>query len=513
MKKKAVVISESNKQKPRISKEIIRSTFPANYRSLGAHVIKHEFEKLGVESTVIDFCFHFDEEDLIKGVINFLRSSDVQFICISATLSMGLEQEYIALARKIKSKLPNAKILYGGNRRVQRNDMEYMKHCDGIFLGRCAEMLSDFVAGKDMSKFVQNPEFTNIFSNHNYNYDIEKPITYGLFKDDDFLESTDVIGFEVALGCKFNCSFCNYPLRASKTLYMNCEEQLYYTMQHAYDTYGITHFYAADDTINESDEKLELLAKVVNRLSFKPRITSFARLDVMAKRPHQIDLYKEIGMNGANFGIESFGNAAIKATRKKSTIEDLVYVSQRLRKEIDDFWISSGFIFGLANDSYEEFEKNLRYCEDNLLVDNAGTITLIIEPKKNYPGYKDFGGEWLAWDEGAFADIDIYPERFGYTIDENTLEWSNEYTNKSEAKERTDIASKAIQKRNVITNHIEAFTWQSVMSQGIASSRNDWYEQKDTLSGLGLVQKATYITDQTVNRYVNKKLNWLLNEV
>ena len=80
MKKKAVVISESNKQKPRISKEIIRSTFPANYRSLGAHVIKHEFEKLGVESTVIDFCFHFDEEDLIKGVINFLRDSDVQFI-------------------------------------------------------------------------------------------------------------------------------------------------------------------------------------------------------------------------------------------------------------------------------------------------------------------------------------------------------------------------------------------------------------------------------------------------
>ena len=233
----------------------------------------------------------------------------------------------------------------------------------------------------------------------------------------------------------------------------------------------------------------------------------------MAKRPHQIDLYKEIGMNGANFGIESFGNTAIKATRKKSTIEDLVYVSQRLRKEIDDFWISSGFIFGLANDSYAEFEKNLRYCEDNLLVDNAGTITLIIEPKKNHPGYKDFGGEWLAWDEGAFADIDIYPERFGYTIDENTLEWSNEYTNKSEAKERTDIFSKAIQKRNVITNHIEAFTWQSVMSQGIASSRNDWYEQKETLSGLGLVQKATFITDQTVNRYVNKKLNWLLNEV
>ena len=106
-----------------------------------------------------------------------------------------------------------------------------------------------------------------IYTNHDYNYDLEKPISYSRFKPDDFLGPTDVIGFEVALGCKFNCSFCNYPLRGSKTLYMNCEEQLYYTMQHAYDEYGITHFYVADDTINEADDKLQLLVDVVKRLT------------------------------------------------------------------------------------------------------------------------------------------------------------------------------------------------------------------------------------------------------
>ena len=57
-------------------------------------------------------------------------------------------------------------------------------------------------------------------------------------------------------------------MRNARTLHMNCEEQLYYTMQNAYDEYGITHFYAPDDTLNEADEKLELLlVEVVNRLS------------------------------------------------------------------------------------------------------------------------------------------------------------------------------------------------------------------------------------------------------
>ena len=512
MNAKAVVIAETN----RLDAPDSRATFPVNYRSLGSHVVKHELEELGITATVIDYCFHFEEEDLIKGCINYFRNSEVQFICISSTLSQGLEPYYIKLANKIKDKLPNAKIIYGGKRKVQRGDMSHFQYVDGVFMGRSTEMLKDYVAGNDMSKYIQNPEFPNLFTNHNYDYDIEKAVTYSLFKEDDFLESTDIVGFEVALGCKFNCSFCNYPLRGARTLHMNCEEQLYYTMQNAYDEYGITHFYAADDTLNESDEKLDLLVKVVNKLSFKPRITSFARLDVMAKRPHQIDMYKEIGMNAANFGVESFGKAAIKGAKKRSTMEDLTYVVKRLRQEIPDFWISSGFIFGLANDNYDDFEKNLLYVEQNRLVDNAGTIPLGIDPFELSKGWKapnsGFEGEWVAWDEGAFSDLDKFPEQSGYQIDPKTLMWSNDYTDRKEAVDRADRFTRQIRSRNTISTHIEAFTWQSVLSQGVAKSRSDWYDQMHDLTSIGLVQKQTMITDTTVYRYVNKKLNWLLNE-
>lgn len=512
MNAKAVVIAETN----RVDTPESRATFPVNYRSLGSHIVKHELEELGIPSTVIDYCFHFDQTELIDGCVNYFRNSDVQFICISSTLSQGLEYHYIELARKIKDQLPNAKIIYGGKRKVQRGEMAHFKYCDGVFMGRSTEMLKEYVAGNDMSKYIQNPEFPNLWTNHNYNYDIEKAVTYTLFKEDDFLESTDIIGFEVALGCKFNCTFCNYPLRGARTLYMNCEEQLYYTLQNAYDTYGITHFYAADDTLNESDEKLDLLLKVVNRLSFSPRITSFARLDVMAKRPHQIDMYKEIGMNAANFGVESFGKKAIKGAKKRSTMEDLIYVVGRLRKEIPDFWVSSGFIWGLANDNYEDFENNLAYVERNRLVDNAGTIPLGIDPFEHSKGWKSpvtgYEGEWVAWDEGAFSQLDNFPEQSGYEIDPKTLGWINDYTHRQEAMDRADKFTKLILNRNIITTHIEAFTWQSVLSQGVASSRNDWYDQMHINQTRGMVQKQSIITDTTIYRYVNKKLNWLLNE-
>ena len=64
MNAKAVVIAETN----RLDAPDSRATFPVNYRSLGSHVVKAELEKLGIPSTVIDYCFHFDQEDLIKGL-------------------------------------------------------------------------------------------------------------------------------------------------------------------------------------------------------------------------------------------------------------------------------------------------------------------------------------------------------------------------------------------------------------------------------------------------------------
>lgn len=511
MNARAVILAESNRNGTPTGVP----TFPTHYRSLGSHVIKGYFEDFGTECTVVDFCFHFDKEKLIDGVVNYLSKAEKQYICFSGALNFGLSEYYVQLGLDIKERLPNAKILFGGGRKVQKFEGKWLERCDAVFLGRAYEMLRDYLNDNDMSKYIKNTDYPYIYTNHDYNYDLEKPVSYSLFKHDDFLNSTDVVGFEVALGCKFNCSFCNYPLRGSKTLYMNCEEQLYYTMQNAYDEYGITHFYAADDTINEADDKLQLLVDVVKRLSFKPKIAAMARLDVLSKRPQQIDMMRECGISALLFGIESLGQAAGKKIKKKSTMDDLHYVSDRIRKEIPDMWLNSGFIYGLVGDSFEEMDKNLRYIEDNKLLDSIAHIVLHIAPKEEMVGRIANGKEieWVVWDEGAFADMDLYPERFGYNIDPNTGHWYNDYTSFEDAEKHMRKAQEEFKKRSVLTSTVEAFTWQAIISQGIVRDRNDWYDQMANNSGRGMIMKARHITNINIMKYVEKKTNWLLNEV
>ena len=107
----------------------------------------------------------------MRGTLDISRAKDLIEYEPQYELKEGLEKYYVELAREIKGHLSNAKILYGGKRKVQRGDMDHFQYVDGVFMGRSTEMLKDYVAGNDMSKYIQNPEFPNLWTNHNYDYD------------------------------------------------------------------------------------------------------------------------------------------------------------------------------------------------------------------------------------------------------------------------------------------------------------------------------------------------------
>jgi hypothetical protein len=120
--------------------------------------------------------------------------------------------------------------------------------------------------------------------------------------------------------------------------------------------------------------------------------------------------------------------------------------------------------------------------------------------------------EWIVWDEGAFADMDLHPERFGYNIDPVTGHWYNDYTSFEDAEKHMRKAQDDFKKRSILTSTVEAFTWQALISQGIVKDRNDWYDQMSTNSGRGMIMKARHITNINIMKYVEEKTNWLLND-
>ena len=94
--------------------------------------------------------------------------------------------------------------------------------------------------------------------------------------------------------------------------------------------YNINNFFIADDTLNESDEKLELLAKVVKQLD--QRLYVSYGLDVLLIG--YTTLMKEACIIACNFGIETMSKEAFKAIKKGYNFDKYVITLTELKKQI-----------------------------------------------------------------------------------------------------------------------------------------------------------------------------------
>ena len=496
---KAAILTETN-----------NGFFYNNYRGLGAHIIKRIFHDHGATATVIDYSSFWEKQDLKDFLRTYFKDSDDNVIGLSVPIrgpwddGEGTVFHYIIqVARELKQEIPNVRIIIGGIRVVSQSHLEDYKDIDGVFIGRADEMLRDWITNKDLSRFNRT-EHKNIFTNLNYDLDKEKPVLFDLFQEDDCLNERDILGLEVSLGCKFNCSFCNYPMRNAKNLKLNCEEAMLYTFRTAKEKYNNNNFIIADDTLNESDEKLELLAKVVKQLDFKPRIACFARLDVLSNRLHQIPLMKEACIIACNFGIETMSKEAAKAIKKGYNFDKYVITLTELKKQIPGFWASAGFISGLKGDTFENLKSKMNLLINKGLIDNMLISELQIFPIQHKPG------EAVIWDEGWLSAIDAEPEKFGYHIDQEGM-WYTDYTTEKETNEWT--MSFLLEQAEKTFIGVDAYGFLSVLSLGIGDQQSVHRQVKDH-EGLNyriLNQQLKVKSYKHIKQYIRDKQEWIKN--
>ena len=173
--------------------------------------------------------------------------------------------------------------------------------------------------------------------------------------------------------------------------------------------FGVTHFFFADDTINEVDVKLELVGRVVEQLDFKPSFGAFARLDVLGAKTHQIDLLEKAGIETLFFGVESFNPNVTKLIRKGGKPEKLMDTLRLFKKELPDAFTYANFIMELTGDSEESIWKHGHTLVDEQLVTSAGCNALRLYENLENPDVE--------------SNIDKDPEKFGYTITGEDREW------------------------------------------------------------------------------------------
>lgn len=370
-------------------------------RSMGSYELRKRIEQKGYEADVLEWFTHWKESDLKKFIEFFFKNELNPVIALSTPFYLVDVYKIKNVLFWAKSKFPNIKIIHGGSRTF---DEKLSTLIDVFFLGRSMKIFDDWLDNKDLSLYTlkQNPL---VLSNPIFDEKIDNPVL-PIFKDSDYLVKQDMAGFEIGVGCKFNCTFCNYELRNAKITKLLDPKELANYFELVYKKYGVTNFFAADDTINESDEKLEIIAEAISELNYHPKITAFARLDIISNKnkSHQLKLLEKIKFHSLFFGIESFNPEASKILRKKSGLDDVKYGLRQLKELSPETFTVGGLILGLNKDSRESIYESVDEVINDKLLNSIEFYPLHIARATGITG------------QDYLSEIDKNPEKYNYQV-------------------------------------------------------------------------------------------------
>jgi radical SAM superfamily enzyme YgiQ (UPF0313 family) len=363
-------------------------------RPLGAFAIANELRANGYTCLVIDFAFQMSRKDLLE-ILDMYVTEETKIFGYSSTFfrfdSDGrfdtnvTYKDLLNLNSLVKSKNPKIKIIFGGAnsyKLVEESKKEKTNFLvDYVFHGYSEGMITEFVNGNDFCNKIKKLDF-------NLN-EVSFDITGSQFNfrnschhwlEEDAVMLGEPLPIEFARGCIFKCKFCSYPLlgkNPNDDSYLKTEESLYREIVENYEKYKTLNYIVMDDTFNERIDKLELALKVRDRTKLDLNFVGYNRLDLIARKPQQIQLLKDLNFTGFWFGLETLNYETSKIIGKGIKKEEVAETLYSLRKAYNDrISITSSFIIGLPRESKESFIKNYNWA----ISENSGIDTIIINP-------------------------------------------------------------------------------------------------------------------------------------
>lgn len=322
-------------------------------RPAGPHQLAHWLTLHGYNVKVIDFCNLLSVDELLTITSKYITTNTVA-IGVSTTFwklnySDGLgEPDWVMTARaRLSSK--NIKWILGGANSQQKN----LKYDWIKFHGLAEDSLLKF-----MDESTRQLKFRKQFDIKNLE---------SIFLDNLYIQSTETLPIELSRGCQFKCSFCRYPLLGKKkNTYLRDFSLIEKEFIENYERYGVTKYFFLDDTFNESDEKVDALANIAQRLPFKLKWFGHTRLDLMGSKPHTVDLLKQSGLKSSFFGIESFNLNASKIVGKGwNGVHGKDFILKVKEAWGKDISFHLGFIAGLTGEKISDIYETHEWCIAN----------------------------------------------------------------------------------------------------------------------------------------------------
>lgn len=402
---------------------IIGSTaFDYNGRPLGPYRLRTACLKSGYNVKIIDFGFSLNSEQMLSLLSSLITDKTLVLGISSAWLAFNDNANQwfcLEFFARFKSLYPTIKIVFGGTRNMSKSlgydiaDWRFTGFSDISF-----PLLLDKLSGKDVNlKFMFDKNLKKVIhSDQQYIVENMDEIETELIKEDNFLRYQPFT-LELSRGCIFKCAFCSHPFLGKKSYeYIRSPESIARELKRNYELFGMTRYMLADDTFNDSMEKLDRLDRAIE-LSGVPNFefTCYLRGELLVTKSEMIPKLKHLGLRGYHIGLESFNSTARKSIGKGMDVEKVLDAVRNLNSNSKAKGHTS-LIIGLPEDTEDDFFKWEEYLEKN--------VDSLFQSWRHYTL-----GLTKPQDGTAYSLIEQDPEKYGYTTwsdnNEQFYNWSH----------------------------------------------------------------------------------------
>jgi len=275
------------------------------HRPMGPHRIASYLREQDWDVEVIDFALKWSLDQL-KELAKSRITSETKFLGLSCWFGHW-DDVATQFCDWIKQQWPNVKLIYGSMTypSFQCKSIDY--YVIGYGEKAMLELARSFTGNGN--KIAFDPRWFGdkklIVANETYPA-FPMPSLLVKYEDRDYIESWEWLTTELSRGCKFSCAFCNFPILGVKEDHSRSDQDFDYQIRDAYERFGVSNYYVADETINQDKEMLRRYANVSDKFNFNVRMHGFIRADLLVNNEDTWDLLLKIGVKGHHYGIETF---------------------------------------------------------------------------------------------------------------------------------------------------------------------------------------------------------------
>lgn len=358
------------------------STKPA-----GALIVANVLRSFGLGTVMIDHVFALGPER-IQSLIQKFVTPETRFVCLSTTLlgapgdltpvMSECDRLFRPIMDAIRAISRHCIFIVGGSK-ITRGEastlpFDYQVHGQGETTLRAIllhEMRGDPI---HLSEGV-----TGRVSDKVYDFEDYSTNSMGVPSLEDCVSRSETLPLELGRGCVFKCGFCDYNLTGKAFGdYNKTPETFRETLIRNYELFGTTRYQFSDDTLNDSQEKIDRLCETVASLPFKVEFGAYLRLEHFEKFPTSARDLLAAGLRGANFGVESLNKKAGATVGKgygMRALDTLYYTHGVWGQSVA---VHVNIIIGLPHDSVQDLESQHEFLVKHPGIDHVVYSALAI---------------------------------------------------------------------------------------------------------------------------------------